>query len=59
MSDQINSKDVGLRKKIRQGKQQFAVAENLDHYSPENYKLAEKKFVKWCVLEGRCVPGYA
>ncbi len=30
----------------------FRTPENLDYYSPENYKSAERKFLIWC-LENR------
>jgi hypothetical protein len=54
MENVNEDKNAGLRKIIRQGKQMFSIPENTDHYSAENYRLAEKKFIKWCVLEGKC-----
>jgi len=54
MENPDTKKDDGLRRKIRQGRRLFRIPENTDHYSDENYKEAEKKFVKFCVLEGRC-----
>jgi hypothetical protein len=47
-------KDEGLQKKIRLGKRMFRIAENTQYYSDEDYKLAEKQFVKFCVIEERC-----
>ena len=47
-------KDAPLRRKIRQGQRIFRIPENTNHYSAESYKAAEKKFVKLCILEGRC-----
>ena len=47
-------KETGLRRMIRKGRQRFQIPENTNHYSPENYKQAEKKYIKWCVLEGKC-----
>lgn len=50
----IPKKDDALRRRIRQGRRIFQIPENTDYYSAEGYKAAEKKFVKLCVLEGRC-----
>jgi hypothetical protein len=47
-------KEAGLRKMIRKGREIFQIPENINHYSPENYKVAEKIFIKRCILEGRC-----
>lgn len=57
MNRTISQKDTGLRRKIRQGKRLFRIPENKNHYSAENYKRAEKMFVKYCILEGRCTLG--
>ena len=46
--------DKGLRKLIRQGRKLFRIRENTQYYSTDDYREAEKKFVKLCVLEGRC-----
>lgn len=54
MDKAMPKKDDPLRRKIRQGQRKFRIPENTNHYSAENYKAAEKKFVKFCVLEGRC-----
>ena len=47
-------KDSGLRKLIKQGREQFRLRENTQYYSTTDYREAEKKFVKLCVLEGKC-----
>jgi len=54
MGNPDTKKDDGLRRMIRQGRRLFHIAENIDHYSDDSYREAEKKFVKFCVLEGRC-----
>ena len=46
--------DQGLRKIIKIGKETFRVAENLKYYSEEDYKAAEKKYLKLCVIGGKC-----
>jgi hypothetical protein len=50
----VPKKDDALRRRIRQGRRMFQIPENTDYYSEESYKAAEKKFIKLCVLEGRC-----
>lgn len=55
MHEKTHGKETGLHKKIREGKRRFAIAENTDFYSTANYKAAERKFIKWCILEERCV----
>jgi hypothetical protein len=32
----------------------FRIPENTDHYSEEDYKKAEKKYVKLCLMTGNC-----
>lgn len=54
MNDQIQKKDVGLRRMIEKGKERFRLPENTQYYSAEQYKIAEKKFIKYCIIEGRC-----
>lgn len=46
--------DDGLRKMIKNGKEAFRIRENLEYYSEEDFKVAEKKYLKLCVLGGRC-----
>jgi hypothetical protein len=35
-------------------RKKFRIPENTDHYSREDYKKAEKKYVKICLLKGNC-----
>ena len=46
--------DAGLRKIIKNGKEAFRISENLEYYSEEDFKAAEKKFLKLCIIGGRC-----
>jgi len=46
--------NAGLRKIIKNGKEAFRISENLQYYSEEDYKAAEKKFLKLCVIGGKC-----
>jgi hypothetical protein len=49
--------DEGIRKLLIQGRKKFRVAENLKYYSKEDFKAAEKLFLKACILDGRCSLG--
>ena len=40
---------TGLELLIRKYKKIFRIPENLDYYTKEDYKSAERKFVKWAL----------
>jgi hypothetical protein len=44
----------GIKLLIRRYREQFRIPENLNHYSREDFQAAEQKYVKMCVLKGRC-----
>jgi hypothetical protein len=44
----------GLEKIIKNGKDAFRIPENLKYYSEEDFREAEKKYLKLCVIGGRC-----
>jgi hypothetical protein len=44
----------GLEKIIKNGKEAFRIPENLKYYSDEDFREAEKKYLKLCVIGGRC-----
>ena len=46
--------NAGLKLLIEYYKNVFRVPENLNHYCPEDYKIAEKKFLKYALV-GRVV----
>jgi hypothetical protein len=48
------SGNIGIRLLIKTAKRKFRIPENLNHYSDRDFKQAEKKFLKVCVLGGRC-----
>lgn len=52
--DRAKPGNVGIKKLIKNGKRKFRIAENVSYYSENDYKKAEKKFIKSCVLGGRC-----
>ena len=46
--------NVGLKTLIEHYRDVFRIPENVNHYCPKDYKIAEKKFIKY-VLLGRGV----
>jgi len=52
--DKAEHRNVGIKLLIKNGKKKFRIAENLSFYSKKDYKKAEKKYIKTCVLGGRC-----
>ena len=54
MNKIVANKMAGLKRLIEQGREKFRVPENTLYYSAEYFKLAEKKYIKYCVLGGRC-----
>ena len=52
--DKVKTGNTGIKKLIKKGKEQFRINENVSFYSEKDYKRAEKKFIKVCVLGGRC-----
>ncbi|MDJ0816037.1 MAG: hypothetical protein QNJ58_07525 [Desulfobacterales bacterium] len=35
-------------------RKRFRIPENTEHYSKEDYRKAEKKYVKLCLISGSC-----
>lgn len=54
MKPSVNSYTKGIKALVRSGKKRFRIKENLRFYSPDDFKEAEKKFIKECILLGRC-----
>ena len=50
MTEKNINEGIGLL--IRQYKLIFRVPENLNHYSKEDYRRAEKKFLKYALIDG-------
>ena len=44
----------GMKLLVRKYRRQFRIPENLDHYTDKDYKTAEQKYIKMCVLKGNC-----
>ena len=54
MREKKELQNRGIALLIRQGKEMFRIPENINHYAPEDYLAAEKKFVKECIIKGNC-----
>jgi len=49
-----DSKDnIGIKRLLKKYRDLFRVPENLNYYSKADYKIAEKKFLKYALLEGK------
>jgi hypothetical protein len=46
-------KDVGIQLLLNKYKKLFRVPENLNYYSDKDYRMAEKKFIKYALRAGR------
>lgn len=54
MEDTHTKRNEGIRLMVEKGREAFRITENLDYYSEKDYKTAEKKFIKLCVIQQRC-----
>ena len=43
---------TGLELLIRECRKRFRIPENINHYSAEDFREAEKKFLKLCLISG-------
>ncbi len=43
----------GMKMLLNRCRQRFRIPENLEHYSEEDLREAEKKFVKLCLIGGQ------
>jgi len=44
----------GLECLLDRFRNSFRIPENLNHYSKEDFQLAEKKYIKYCINYGFC-----
>ena len=47
-------KGSGVKLLRQMYRKKFRIPENIDYYSKEDFKKAEKKYVKLCLLNGNC-----
>ena len=43
--------DAGIKSLVRKYRSIFEIPENLNHYSKQDYKIAEKRFIKYALVE--------
>ena len=46
-------KTVGIQLLVKKYRNMFQIPENLDYYSKTDYRIAEKKFLKYALMEGK------
>ena len=46
------SQNTGMKLLVEKYRKKFRIAENMNHYSEENYKIAERKFLKFALGMG-------
>lgn len=47
------TKDDGLKLLLRKYRKIFRISENLDYYSEKDYQTAERKFLKYALVQGK------
>jgi hypothetical protein len=52
MGGNYYSQNTGIKLLVEKYRKQFRIAENMNHYSEENYKIAERKFLKFALGMG-------
>ena len=54
LMDVKGNKSSGVKLLRDMYRRKFRVTENMDYYSKEDFKKAEKKYVKLCLITGNC-----
>ena len=49
MGGNCYSQNSGIKLLVEKYRKEFRIAENMNHYSEENYKIAERKFLKFAL----------
>ena len=52
MNADYHDENSGVKLLVNKYRGQFRIAENLDYYSQENYKIAERKYLKYALNMG-------
>jgi hypothetical protein len=52
MGGNYYSQNTGIKLLLEKYRKKFRIAENINHYSEENYKIAERKFLKFALSMG-------
>jgi hypothetical protein len=54
MDDTNVRRNEGMKRLVEEGRKAFRISENLNFYSKKDYKVAEKKFIKLCIIGQKC-----
>jgi hypothetical protein len=46
-----SKENAGMRRLLKKYRNMFQIPENLNHYSEADYKIAERKFLKYALAE--------
>ena len=52
MTENCYGQNTGIKLLVEKYRKQFRIAENMNHYTEENYKIAERKFLKFALSMG-------
>ena len=52
MTENCYSQNTGIKLLVEKYRKKFRIAENINHYSEKNYKIAERKFLKFALSMG-------
>ena len=52
MIQKDSKQDAGIKSLVKKYRSIFEIPENLNHYSKTDYKIAEKKFLKYALYGG-------
>ncbi len=52
-----SNKNVGIELLVKRCKKEFRIPENLNFYSQEDYRMAERKFIKHTLFDEGSKPG--
>lgn len=52
--EKLMQRQTGIETLLWQHKRSFRIPENINHYSEEDFRAAEKKYVKLCMTRGGC-----
>jgi hypothetical protein len=49
--EKIQRKNSGIKLLLKRYRKIFRIPENLNHYSKKDYEIAERKFIKYVLME--------
>jgi hypothetical protein len=47
-------KQTGINLLVKRYKELFRISENVNYYSEDDFRTAERKFLKFCMTHGHC-----